>query len=177
MGEPISVVLSDIYFCKMEEGIVAPSMPLFYKRSVDDTYARRKKNWNWWTLQCIELVAPKYKTELRNESYQVSWYRDCWSNSKITTEVHNEMKILPVHSISKIPVIYKRNGIIGELHRAKKIASNFDIQIKSNINGYRGARFFSRLARSIIDHYRSFWSQFDGMKTKTKIANLNQLII
>ena len=84
------------------------------------------------------------------------------------------MKILPVHSISKVPVICKRNGIIDELHRAEKIACNFDIQIKSNINKYRGARFFSRLAPSIIDH---FGSQFDGMNTKTKLENLNQLII
>ena len=44
MGVPISAVLSDIFVCKMEEDIVAPSKPLFYKRYVDDTYVRRKKN-------------------------------------------------------------------------------------------------------------------------------------
>ena len=87
-----------------------------------------------------------------------TWFLDreiIRSNSKITTQVHSEMKILPVHSISKIPVIYKRNGIIGELHRAKKIVSNFDIQIKSIINKYTGTGFFSRFARSIIDHFDS----------------------
>ena len=77
------------------------------------------------------------------------------SNSKITTQVHREMKILPVHSISKIPVIHKRNGIIGELHKAKKIVSNFDIQIKSIINKYTGTGFFSRFARSTINHFDS----------------------
>ena len=41
-GGPISVVLSDIYVCKMEEDIVAPSKLLFYKHYVDDTYVRRK---------------------------------------------------------------------------------------------------------------------------------------
>ena len=44
MGGPISVALSDIYICKIEEDIVAPSKPLFYKRYLDDTYVRRKKN-------------------------------------------------------------------------------------------------------------------------------------
>ena len=44
MGGPISVALSDIYVCKIEEDIVAPSKPLFYKRYVDDTYVRRKRN-------------------------------------------------------------------------------------------------------------------------------------
>ena len=65
------------------------------------------------------------------------------------------MKILPVHSISKIPVIHKRNGIIDELHKAKKIVSNFDIQIKSIINKYTGTGFFSRFARSTINHFDS----------------------
>ena len=44
MRGPISVVLLDIYVCKMEEDIVAPSKPLFYKPYVNDTYFRRKKN-------------------------------------------------------------------------------------------------------------------------------------
>ena len=42
MGGPISVVFADIYMCKMED--VAPLKPIFYKRYVDDTYVRRKKN-------------------------------------------------------------------------------------------------------------------------------------
>ena len=46
MGELISVVLSDIYVCKMEEDVVAPSKPLFSKRYVDDANVRRKKNEN-----------------------------------------------------------------------------------------------------------------------------------
>ena len=43
MGGPISVVFADIYMCKMED-VVAPLKPIFYKRYVDDTYVRRKKN-------------------------------------------------------------------------------------------------------------------------------------
>ena len=44
MGGPISVIFSDIYMCKMEDDIVVPTKPIFYKRFVDDTYVRRKKN-------------------------------------------------------------------------------------------------------------------------------------
>ena len=43
MGGPISVILSDIYVCKLEEDIVAPSKPLLHKRFVDDNYDKRKK--------------------------------------------------------------------------------------------------------------------------------------
>ena len=44
VGGTISAVLLDIYVCKMEEDIVTPSKPLFYKRYTDDTYVKRKKN-------------------------------------------------------------------------------------------------------------------------------------
>lgn len=44
MGGPISVVPLDIYFCKMEEDIKAPSKLLFYKHYMDDTCVRGRKN-------------------------------------------------------------------------------------------------------------------------------------
>ena len=44
IGGLISVVFSDIYISKVEEDIVAPMKPHFYKRYVDDTYIRRRKN-------------------------------------------------------------------------------------------------------------------------------------
>ena len=71
------------------------------------------------------------------------------SNSKIKTQVYDKMKELPVHWTSKIPVRYKRNAILGELHRAKKIASNFDIEIKRIVNKYTSVGF----VRSIIDNF------------------------
>ena len=40
----MSAVFSVIYLSKMEEDIVAPMKPHFYKRCVDNTYIRRKKN-------------------------------------------------------------------------------------------------------------------------------------
>ena len=50
---------------------------------------------------------------------------------------------------------HKRNAIIGELHRAKKIASNFDIEIKRTVKKYTAAGFPSRFVLSIIDHFDS----------------------
>ena len=40
----ISVVFSDIYMYKMEEDVVKPLRPIFYKRYVDDEYVKRKCN-------------------------------------------------------------------------------------------------------------------------------------
>ena len=44
MGGPISVVFSDIFMNKMERDIVIPIASNLYKRCVDDTFAKRKKN-------------------------------------------------------------------------------------------------------------------------------------
>ena len=76
-------------------------------------------------------------------------------NSKITTQVYDKIIKLPVDWTSKIQVRYKHNVIIGELHRAKKIASNFDIEIKSIVNKYTAARFPGRFARTIIYNFDS----------------------
>ena len=42
MGGPLSVTFSDIYMVKMENDVVIPSEPIFYRRFVDDIYSRRK---------------------------------------------------------------------------------------------------------------------------------------
>ena len=65
------------------------------------------------------------------------------------------MKKLSVHWTSKISVKCKRNAIIGELHRAKKIASNFDIEMKGIVNNYTATRFPSRFVRWVIDNFDS----------------------
>ena len=44
IGGPISVVLLDPCGCKMEQDIVTPSKPLFYKHYMEYTYVRTKKN-------------------------------------------------------------------------------------------------------------------------------------
>ena len=44
MGGTLSVILSDCFMNKMKMDIVLPLKPKFYRRFVDDTYRRRRKN-------------------------------------------------------------------------------------------------------------------------------------
>ena len=46
-------------------------------------------------------------------------------NNRIKTQVFVKKSMYPVHCSSKVPFRYKKNAINGELHRAKKIFSNF----------------------------------------------------
>ena len=68
MGRPISEVFADIYMCKMEDYVVAPIKPIFYKRYVDDTYVRRKKNTK------VELFE---KLNTYHVNIKVSRHRNC----------------------------------------------------------------------------------------------------
>ena len=77
------------------------------------------------------------------------------SNSKITVQLYNKMKKLHVHWTSKILVRYQHNDIMGQLLRAKKIASNFDIWLKHIVNKYTAAGFSSRFVRFIIHNFDS----------------------
>ena len=51
-------------------------------------------------------------------------------NSAIITKVYTKSKMFPVHWSSKIPLRYKRNTITEELHKANKIASKINNELK-----------------------------------------------
>ena len=49
---------------------------------------------------------------------------------EIETIVYNKFKKLPVYWSSKIPTKQNRNAITWELHRAKRVASDFNFDVK-----------------------------------------------
>ena len=160
MGGPISVVLSDTYSCKMEEDIATPSKPLFYKRYMQYPYVRIKKNETDELYNALDSYHENIKLTLELDPTKFLDTKIIPSNGKITTQVYNKMKKLSVHWTSKIPVRYKHSAIIGELHRAKKIASNFDMEIKRIVSKYTAAGFPSRFFHSIIDNFDSIEYHF-----------------
>ena len=90
MGEPISVALSDIYVCKMEGDIVAPSKLVFCKRYLNDTYVKRKKNNIDELYNALNLYHQNIKQTLELHPTEI-----IRSNFKITIQVYNKMKKAP----------------------------------------------------------------------------------
>ena len=119
MGGPVSVVFSDIFMCKMEEDVVVPAKPIFYKRYVDDTYIRRKKNVNDELFQNLNCYHTNIKLTLEENPRKVLDTEIIRKNNTISTQVFTKLAKFPVHWSSKIPTNYKRNAITSELHRAK----------------------------------------------------------
>ena len=130
MGGPISVVFADIYMCKMEDDVVAPIKPIFYKRNVDYTYIRRKKNTNDELFEKLNTYHDNIKFTIEENPTKFLDTEIVRHNSTIITKVYTRSKKFPIHWSSKIPLRYKRNAITAELHRANKIASNLRDELK-----------------------------------------------
>ena len=60
MGGPLSAMMADIFMVKMENDIVKPMNPLFYKRYVDDIIYRRKIENEDRFLKSLNSYHPKF---------------------------------------------------------------------------------------------------------------------
>ena len=124
------MVFADIYTCKIEDDVVALIKPIFYKRYVDDTYIRRKKNTKDVLFEKLNTYHDNIKFTIEEKPTKFLDTEIGIHNSAIITKVHTRSKKFSVHWSSKNPLRYKRNAIPGELHRADKVASNFSIELK-----------------------------------------------
>ena len=105
MGGPVSVVFSDIFICKMEEDLVFPAKPIFYKRYVDDTYIRRKKNVNDELFQNLNCYHTNIKLTLEENSRKFLDTEIMRKNNTISTQIFTKLKKFPVHWSSKSQLI------------------------------------------------------------------------
>ena len=115
MGGPISVVFADIYMCKMEDDVVTALKPIFYKRYVDDTYVRRKKNTTDELFEKLNTYHDNIKLTIEENPTKFLDTEIVRHNSTIITKVYRKSNTFPIHWSSKIPFRYKRNAITGEL--------------------------------------------------------------
>ena len=136
MGGPLSVTFAEIHMVNMENDIVIPLKPIFYRRFVDDIINCRKKN----VLDELFFKLNNYQRnikltiEISPTKFFDTQFVDL--NGKIETKVYRKPTKLPVPWSSNIAKRYKRNSIIGDLQRSKRIATDFEkeiIQIKKKL--------------------------------------------
>ena len=130
MGGPVSVVFSDIFMCKMDEDVVVSAKPMFYKRYIDDTYIRRKKNINDELFQNLNCYHTNSKLTLEENPIKFLDTKIIRKDNIISTQLFTKLTKFPVHWSSKILTNYKRSAITSEWHRAKKIATDFDKELR-----------------------------------------------
>ena len=145
--------LSDIWMVKMENNIVIPHKSIFYKRYVDDIINRRKKHEEDLLLKKLNDYHPKIKLKIEINSTKFLDTEIIILNNKVVTSVHRTESKLPVPWESKVPKHYKHNTLIGELHRAKKISSNFRKEVKNIKVKFNKANFPLRFINNVVAQF------------------------
>ena len=137
---------------KLENVIVAPVKPIFCQRHFNDTFNEQKKMLK--ILFSIGSTVTIKKSNLPLKSAQLNslnFFKLCWrylqdNDTLKTTE-------LPIHRSSKIPKRYKRNAIFGDLHRAKRMSTNFDAEVSYFIEKFRKADYPLHFCNSIVTDF------------------------
>ena len=129
MGGPLSVTLADVYMIRTENDVVELLKPLFYKQYVDDIYSRRKKNCTDQLYHELNNYHPNINLTIEINPKRFLDTRVITKNGKIETAVYRKCTKLPVPWSSNIAKRYKRNAINPDLHRSKRISTNFDQEI------------------------------------------------
>ena len=153
MGGPLSVTLSDIHMTRTKNNVVRPEKPLFYRRFVDDITNRRKKNEHHIIFENLNKYHPKINLTIEVNPCKFLDTKIINKKGNITTEVFCKMSKLPVHWSSRVPKRYKRIVVIGDLHRSKRISSNFEMKIKVVKCKFRNADYRPKFLNSVIHQF------------------------
>ena len=166
MGGPLSVVFANIFMTKMERDVVIPLKPIFYRRFVDDSINRRKKNEPDNLFSKLNSYHKNIKFTIEIAPRKFLDTEITYNSDEIQTSVYRSENKLPTHWSSKVPKKYKRNAINAELHRAERISSNPDHENEIITEKFLKAGFPSRFVGSVIQQFKN-----------RKAENLDEMII
>ena len=120
MGGQISVVLYDIFCVKMKFDVVKPLKPKLCKRYPDDIYSKKIKNQPEKLLAKLNNYHPNIKLTIEVNPSKFLDTEIIIMNGIIETSLVVNESNIPYHWSSAVAKKYKRNAILGELHRGKK---------------------------------------------------------
>ena len=151
MGGPLSVILADIHMVRTENEVVKPINLPFYERFVDDIYSKRNKSLLDVLFETLNNFHPNIKLTIEVNPVEFLNTKVILNNEGVvTTQIYRKENKKTVPWVSKIPKRYKRNTISVDLHRSRKLASNFDIEIRAIKAKYNQAGYPRRFMESVI---------------------------
>ena len=151
-GNPLSVVLSNIYMAKLERDVVEPSKPILNKRYIDDVFSRKKKGEEDTLINKLNSYHKNIRFPVEKDLTKFLDTRLELRNGEYQTRVNRNRK-LPMHWSSKVPKKFKRNIINNDLHRANVISSDFCNEINEIRQKYTYADYQKRYVESVIKSF------------------------
>ena len=109
---------------------MVPIRPIFYKRFVVDIYNRRQKNTVNKLYDGLNNYRSKVKLTIETNPLRFLDIETIHNNGMIETRINKKKTKFPTPWTSNITKRDKRNTIKAELHRAKRISSNFINEVK-----------------------------------------------
>ena len=151
MGGTLSVVLSDCFMKKMERNVVIPLKPTFYKRFVDDIYRGRKRNEPDKLFDKMNSCHPNIKLTIEIIPKKFLDTKILRISNQFHCFMYQKENKKPIHWNSAVPKSYKRNVIIGDVQRAKRIRCDFDYEISVMKSKYIIAGYPPKFVTSVIN--------------------------
>ena len=140
---------------KMEKNIVIPHSLIFYKSYVDDIINRRKKHEEDLLFKKLNNYHPKIKLIIEINPPKFLHTEITILNNEVVTSVHRKESKLPVPWEFKVPKHYKRKTLLGELHHAKMISSNFQKEVKNIKEKFGKGNFPRRFINSVVAQFNN----------------------
>ena len=137
---------------KLEEDVVRPINPLFYKKFVNDSINRREKNKPYELFNKLNSYHPKIKFTIEITPEKFLDTKIIYEKN-IQTSVYRSDNKLPNHWNSKVPKNYKRNAINADLLRSMRIASDIEKEITVVKEKFTRAGFPVRFTDSVIRQF------------------------
>ena len=168
MGNPLSVVLANIFMNKLERDVVKPERPILYRRYVDDVFTRKKKNQEDTLILKLNSYHPKIRFTVEKDVEKFLDTKLEMKDGEYHTKVSRNRK-LPMHWSSKVPKKFKRNIINNDLHRASKISSNPEYEKEEIRKKYKNADFPKRYVESVIRQFEGKQNSHDENKVNEEV--------
>ena len=136
---------------KMEKNVVISRKPKFYKRFVDGIYRRRKRNEPDELFDKMNSYHPNIKLAIEISLEKFLDTKILRTSMQIHCFMYQKVNTKPIHWNLAVSKSYKRNVIIGDFQRAKRISRDFDYEISVIRSIYIKVGYPSKFVTSVIN--------------------------
>ena len=137
----------------MERDIVIRIAPKLHKRYVDDTFAKSKKNKPDDLYNALNNYHPNINLTVEVNPKRFLDTEIISNGNCFETKVFHKDTKLATHWSSAVPKRYKRNSILGDLHRAEAISSYFIDEVEYIRKKYKKAGYLHRFIEHVINSF------------------------
>ena len=137
----------------MERDTVIPIAPNLCKRYVDDTFAKRKKSKPDDLHNALNNYHPNINLTVEVNPKRFLDREMISNGNRFETKVFHKETKLATHWSSAVPKRYKRNSILGDLHRAKAISSYFVDEVEYIRKKYKKAGYPHRFIEHVVNDF------------------------